>query len=394
MAARSTRSYVCGVRTTTAFRSLAVAAAFTVGVAASPACAFPVPDPFPRSDLQSGLDQLVDGGSASAALLRIHEGRDEWAAQAGANQLAATAPPSPSSRFRIGSVTKTFVATVVLQLVDEGRLALDDPIDRQLPGVVPNGTAITVRQLLNHTSGLYDYMHEPGWSTNRWRGDARFQKYRPQELLDVAFSREPYFPPGAGWHYSNTNYVVAGLLIERLTGRPYGTEIAERILRPLRLNQTTVPGTDPAVPEPHAHGYAEIDGEGWVDATEMNPSLDWAAGEMISTTADLNRFLAALLDGELLSPDALAAMRQTVETGNGFRYGLGLQEFDLPCGVTIVGHGGELLGFLTYATAAPGGRQVTLSYNPYRQQPDTADAVTSLLAVAHCPRPSPSAATP
>lgn len=379
--------------TRTLFRGLAVAVALIVGLTAFPACALPVPDPFRRADLQAGLDRLVESGSATAALLRIQQGRHEWAAHAGANELSSSVPPSPSSRFRIGSVTKTFVATVVLQLVDEGTLALDDPIDRHLPGVVPNGTAITVRQILNHTSGVYDYAHERDWSTNRWRGDGRFRTYAPQELLDVAFAQAPYFPPGQGWHYSNTNYVVAALLIERLTGRPYGVEISERILRPLHLNQTSLPGTDPTVPEPHAHGYTELEHEGaehegWVDATEMNPSLDWAAGEMISTTADLNRFIAALLGGDLLSPAALSAMRDTVETGGGFRYGLGLQEFDLPCGTTITGHGGELLGYTTYTTISDNGRQLTLSYNPYhRQTGSTPDTVINLLTVVYCPPP-------
>jgi D-alanyl-D-alanine carboxypeptidase len=354
------------MRTRTLFRGPAVAAALTVGLTAFPACAFPVPDPFRRADLQAGLDRLVESGSATAALLRIQQGRDEWAAHAGANELSSSVPPSPSSRFRIGSVTKTFVATVVLQLVDEGTLALDDPIDRHLPGVVPNGTAITVRQILNHTSGIYDYAHERDWSTNRWRGDGRFRTYQPQELLDVAFAKAPYFPPGQGWRYSNTNYVVAALLIERLTGRPYGVEITERILRPLHLNQTSLPGTDPTVPEPHAHG------------------------EMISTTADLNRFIAALLGGDLLSPATLSAMRDTVETGGGFRYGLGLQEFDLPCGTTITGHGGELLGYITYTTISSDGRQLTLSYNPHRRQTgSTPDAVINLLTVAYCPGSQP-----
>lgn len=315
-------------------------------VALASACSLIAPDPFPRSALQSGLDRLVDTQAASAALLRIREGEHEWAAGAGTEELASTVPVSTSGRFRIGSVTKTFVATVVLQLADEGRLALDDPVARHLPGDVPGGEAITVRQILNHTSGIYDYAHEQDRSTNRWRGEARYRTYHPEELLDVAFAQPPYFPPGQGWHYSNTNYVVAGLLVEKLTGTHYGDAVIDRIIRPLRLNQTTVPGTDPTVPEPHAHGYTEVAGP-LVDATEMNPSLDWAAGEMISTASDLNRFLSALLRGELSSPAALGAMRDTVETGQVFRYGLDLQQYDLPCGVTVLGHGGELLGFLT-----------------------------------------------
>jgi D-alanyl-D-alanine carboxypeptidase len=351
------------------------------------ACSFLAPDPFPRSALQAGLDHLVGTQAASAAVLRVRQGEHEWAAGAGTQQLASTVPVSTSGRFRIGSVTKTFVATVVLQLADEGRLALDDPIARHLPGVVPGGEAITVRQILNHTSGIYDYAHERDRSTNRWRGEARFRTYRPQELLDVAFSRPPYFPPGRGWHYSNTNYVVAGLLVEKLTGKPYGDAIIERIVQPLRLNQTTVPGADPTVPEPHAHGYAEVAGT-LVDATEMNPSLDWAAGEMISTASDLNRFFSGLLGGELISAAALTAMRDAVETGQVFRYGLGLQRYDLPCGVTVFGHGGELLGYLTYAMASrDGGRQLTLSYNPLRTAGSTSEIVLGLFSDGLCASP-------
>jgi D-alanyl-D-alanine carboxypeptidase len=352
------------------------------------ACSLLPPDPFPRSALQSGLDRLVETQAASAAMLRIREGEHEWAAGAGMQALASSVPVSTSGRFRIGSVTKTFVATVVLQLADEGRLGLDDPIARHLPGVVPGGEAITVRQLLNHTSGIYDYAHEREWSTNRWRGEARFRTYRPQELLDVAFTRPPYFPPGQGWHYSNTNYVVAGLLIEKLTGKPYGDAVTERIIRPLRLNQTTVPGTDPSLPEPHAHGYTEVAGT-LVDATEMNPSLDWAAGEMISTAGDLDRFFSALLGGELTSAAASTAMRDTIETGQVFRYGLGLQQYDLPCGASVYGHGGELLGFLTYAMASPDGhRQLALSYNPLRPREGTSETVIGVFASGFCP-PAP-----
>jgi D-alanyl-D-alanine carboxypeptidase len=353
-------------------------------VAITSACSLLAPDPFPRSALQSGLDRLVDTRAASAAMLRIREGEHEWAAGSGTQELTSTVPVNASGRFRIGSITKTFVATVVLQLADEGRLALDDSIERHLPGVVPGGEAITVRQILNHTSGIYDYAHERDRSTNRWRGEARFRTYSPQELLDVAFAQPPYFPPGQGWHYSNSNYVVAGLLVEKLTGMPYGDAVTERIVRPLRLNRTTVPGTDPTVPEPHAHGYTEVAGT-LVDATEMNPSLDWAAGEMISTAGDLNRFLSALLGGELTSAAALTAMRDTVETGQMFRYGLGLQQYDLPCGNTVLGHGGELLGFLTYAVASPDGdRQLTTSYNPLRSPEGTSEIVLGLFADGLC----------
>lgn len=218
-----------------------------------------------------------------------------------------------------------------------------------------------------HTSGIYDYAHEPGYSTNRWRGDARFRTYRPQELLDVAFAKEPYFPPGQGWHYSNTNYIVAALLVERLTGTAYGSQIAARTLRPLRLKETSVPGTRPYVPDSHARGYVSLDGVSYVDATDMNPSLDWAAGEMISTTRDLTTFFAALLGGRLTSAASLAAMREMVEAGDLFDYGLGLQRFTLRSGAQVFGHSGQLLGFETYAVRSDTGRVATLSFNPYRK---------------------------
>ncbi|QQQ80713.1 beta-lactamase family protein [Saccharothrix sp. 6-C] len=323
------------------------------------------------------LDGWVEQDWASGALLTVEDSAGVRADAAGEAAVGG--------HFRIGSVTKTFVATVVMQLVDEGRVGLDDPVDRYVTGVPNgrNGDRATVRQVLNHTSGLYDYAHEAGYSTNRWRGADRFRTYRPQELLDVAFAGTPYFDPGQGWHYSNTNYVVAGMLVERVTGRPYGDEVRSRILRPLGLTRTSVPGRWPALPHPHARGYAEVDGR-LVDATLMNPTLDWAAGEMISTAEDLNRFFDALLSGRLTSAASLDAMRRTVDdTGTIFAYGLGLQRFDLPCGRSVWGHGGELIGYLTYATRADDGTRATLSYNPLPAEAP-ATAVMGVFTSIYC----------
>jgi D-alanyl-D-alanine carboxypeptidase len=319
------------------------------------------------------LDEWVGQGWASSALLTVEDANGKEADAAGEAEVGGY--------FRIGSATKTFVATVVLQLVDEGRVGLDDHVDRYVTGV-PKGDRMTVRQVLNHTSGLYDYAHEEGYSTNRWRGADRFRSYRPQELLDVASQQVPYFDPGQGWHYSNTNYIVAGMVIERVTGRPYGDEVRSRILRPLGLTHTIVPGQWPGLPNPHARGYTEVDGQ-LVDATLMNPSLDWAAGEMISTADDLNRFFDALLGGRLTSAASLAAMKETAATGTIFAYGLGLQRFDLPCGRSVWGHGGELIGYLTYATRAEDGRRATLSYNPLPTDLP-ADALVKLFSSIYC----------
>lgn len=317
--------------------------------------------------LVTARDQLTANIVVSAArltdadiVLRVSDHEDTRDLIAAGSGIEQDAEMGPATRFRIGSITKTFVATVVMQLVDEGRIELDGPIAGQLPDSIPGGDRITVRQVLNHTSGLYDYMKEEGMSTNRWRGDARFASYQPRQLLATALRHEPYFAPGTRFRYSNTNYIVAGLLIEHVTGRPYGTEIADRILTPLGLTATTVPGNEPRLPHPALAAYRTIDGESTA-VTDMNPSLDWAAGEMVSTTADLEKFFAALLSGELTSPNALAQMRNTVSMGGmGFHYGLGLQRFDPPCGDSVWGHGGELLGYLSYAYRSDQGRAMTM----------------------------------
>ncbi|WP_067535547.1 serine hydrolase domain-containing protein [Nocardia crassostreae] len=315
----------------------------------------------PRDDV---LDAVVHRAAATAGadvLLPVSDaaGAQLWSARG--TGLDQPGGEGADSRFRIGSVTKTFVATVVLQLVDEGRVGLDDPIDEHLPSVVPGGQRITVRQLLNHTSGLYDYMKEPGMSTNRWRGDDRLLGNHPDQLLDNAFRHEPYFAPGAGFRYSNTNYIVLGTLVERLTGNAYGDEIARRILRPLGLAHTLAPGQDAGIPAPALRAERTLDDGVTVEVTEQNPSLDWAAGEMISTTGDLDVFLNALLSGKLTSPGALSEMTRTVPMGQGFHYGLGIQRFDPPCGGPLWGHSGELLGYLTYAYRSPAGRTMTMA---------------------------------
>ncbi|MDP4505726.1 serine hydrolase domain-containing protein [Nonomuraea turcica] len=330
------------------------------------------------------IAKLVKEDKATAAIIRVDRAVGGWTHSAGVRDLASGAPASPNGHFRIGSVTKLLVATVLLQLVDEKRLALTDPIERHLPGVVPQGTKISVRQILNHTSGLYDYMHEPGYSTNRWRGTARFRHYDPHDLLKVAFADPAKSTtPGAAWSYSNTNYVVAGLLVEKLTGRPYGQEIKRRILRPYGLTQTMIPGDKPGLPTPHARGYEAFPDGDLVDATRMNPSLDWAAGEMVSTGRDLNRFLAALAGGRILSSSSLAAMRTVQATDAGFGYGLGLQEYPLPCGAKAWGHSGELIGYLTFAFTSDDGTRMTLSVNPSRK-PVTTSEIVAIATTAFC----------
>lgn len=298
--------------------------------------------------------------STSASLLSVTGPGPSGTWTSGSPKPGGAAEPLGTEHFRIGSITKTFVATAILQLVDESRIELDKPIETYLPGVVPNGANITVRHVLNHTSGLYDYMKGEGWSTNRWRGDDRFTTYSPDQLLAEAFRHEPYFVPGTDFRYSNTNYIVAGRLIEAVTGRPYSTVIEHRILKPQNLTGTTFPGATSSLPDPVVNATATLENGQTTDVTEQNVSLDWAAGEMISTTHDLRAFFDALFGGDLISKESLAQMRTTVPMGMGFHYGLGLERFDPPCGGQLWGHGGQLLGYVTYAYRRDDGRSLTM----------------------------------
>ncbi len=320
-----------------------------------------------RGALDAAVAAMVKQGGASAALSAVREGsRPVWRGAAGTSDLATGAPVDENGRFRIGSVTKAFVSTVVLQLAGEHRLGLDDPIERFLPGEVPNGAAITVRQLLNHTSGLPNHTNAPTFDFSKpaWVESGRWKDYRAQDLVDIANTLPPASAPGAAWNYSNTNYVLAGMIIEKVTGHPWNEEVERRILRPLGLTHTSMPVSSPFIPGPHAHGYLQLP-TGPVDVTLENPSWAGPAGSGISTTADLDRFIAALLGGKLLRPAELAEMQRTTGLGAGKDYGLGLQRYDTSCGL-YWGLTGGIPGYSTAVYgAADGGRQFAVSVNLY-----------------------------
>ncbi|GAA0958640.1 serine hydrolase domain-containing protein [Kribbella koreensis] len=303
--------------------------------------------------MQRILDRLVEAG-ATGVLMHYRDGHREWRGSAGVADLDSRQPVAPDGWFRIGSVTKTFTATVVLSLVAEGLVDLDQPIEQWLPGVVPAGDGISVRRLLNHTSGLYNYtddLPDPAQIVRE-----RFDHWAPQRALALAFAHEPLFAPGADWSYSNTNYTLLGLLIEEITGGSYADAVRARVIEPLHLHQTLVPGDEPKLPQPHAHGYLLVDDES-VDLDELNPSQAWAAGELISTAADLNKFFAALLAGELLPAAQLEAMLTTVGD-----YGLGIARRQLADGTVLWGHNGGIFGYLTSSFHSRGAdRQCTMS---------------------------------
>ncbi len=204
--------------------------------------------------------------------------------------------------------------------------------------------------------------------------------------MALALRHPPLFKPGAAWSYSNTNYILLGLLIEKVTGHPYGSEITQRILDPLGLRDTLVPGDSAEIPGPHAHGYLPVPASyaagGLVDISRLNPSWSWAAGEMLSTISDLNRFFAALTGGRLLPPAEFAQMTRAVPAKQewfqypGASYGLGLERIPLPCGGSAWGHGGDIQGYSTRAWTASTGRQVALSLTLARITPTAPSCTT------------------
>jgi D-alanyl-D-alanine carboxypeptidase len=316
-----------------------------------------------RPDLRKAIESIVDHGFAGVQL-RVHDERGHWAGSAGVSELGGSAAPPIDGHFRIGSVTKTFTAALMLQLVAEDRIGLDTPVAGHLPEFELD-PRITVRMLLQHTSGLFSFTGEIYPDGTQVAGgvaglgkewlDNRDRTYRPEELVRMALSKPARFEPGTGWSYSNTNYVLARLLIEQVTGRPYGEEMRRRILDPLGLIGTVVPEDSPELPEPHAHGYYPYeDGDGWhvADTTRFNPSWISAAGDMISTTQDLHTFFSALMGGRLLPAPLLAEMCTPDPT---MGYGLGVFVERTDGGGTIVQHNGGFWGWATLMYATPDG---------------------------------------
>jgi D-alanyl-D-alanine carboxypeptidase len=320
--------------------------------------------------LQAAVDDLHGYGITGVQGLADVDGR-VTTARAGVANVATGAPVPVDGYFRMGSDTKTFVSVVVLQLVREGRLSLEDSVERWLPGVVAgngnDGRKITVRELLQHTSGIADYADGlPLLATAEGFQAHRFDHHDAAELVALAMTKPPLFAPGASWSYSNTNYVLAGMIINRATGHSWAQEVHDRILAPLHLNHTYVPGDEPTLRNPHADGYTQFaPGGPLVDTTLFNPTAADAAGAMITTPTDLARFWQALQGGRLLAPAQMAQMHQTVpEPGSapafpGDRYGLGIVSIPDSCG-GYWSHAGDELGWSTLNGVSPDGKRVVV----------------------------------
>lgn len=293
-------------------------------------------------------------------------------------------------------MTKPFTATVLLRLEAAGELSLDDSVERWLPGVV-RGTGyhpgkITVRHLLNHTSGIFNYNNDEGFRA-RYAGeqfdDNRYTTVAPRELVDIALAHPAVFPPGdpGRWEYSDTNYILAGMVIESVTGDSYEAQVDKQILKPFKLSSTSVPGASPRVPRPHAVHYSTLFQDGpdakVRDVTEFSPTVAWSAGQIISTTGDVNRFMSLLLSGKVLPRAQQRAMFDTVpvqeEGGHGGpedRYGLGIRKFKIERGCWVWGHGGMLPGSASRTAATGNGRHVlTLNRNGDWGEQQLEDAV-------------------
>ncbi len=317
--------------------------------------------------LQKSLDALVSQEKFPAALASVSNRGRTNSLVSGSSRIDRPVPVPRDGQVRAGSNTKTFTAVVVLQLVAEGKVELDAPVEKYLPGLVRgegiDANVITIRQLLQHTSGLPNYTEHLG--LERFE-QIRHRYFPARDLLDAALAHPAKFAPGTRWEYSNTGYLLAGMVIERVTGRPLHEQITERVIKRAGLRKTYWPQVgDQGIQGRHPQGYAIADNATGkvVDATEMDPSWGGAAGQLISTHGDLAEFFRALLDGELLPALQLAEMRKTVpaEIWPGARYGLGLVSTPLTCGGEYWGHGGDIHGFETRGGATEDGRSAAVA---------------------------------
>ncbi|SFW77279.1 serine hydrolase domain-containing protein [Amycolatopsis australiensis] len=340
------------------------------------------------SPLQRALDRVTTQGGAPGAEAVVADHGRVTEARSGVGDVTTRTPYPRDAKFRAGSITKTFVATVVLQLAAEEKIDLDAPIERYLPGLLTgngnDGRKITVRHVLQHTSGLYSYTEDLLGTDPE---AVRHRGAEPGELVAMALRHPPLFAPGSGWSYSNTNYIVAGMLVEKLTGHSAATEITRRITRPLGLRGTSLPGRgDERLPAPHARGYVP----GPADFTEFDPSIAGTAGALVSTGRDLDAFYTALLGGRLLPAAQLAEMKRTVPVPGepGTDYGLGLFHRTLPDGTRYWGHGGDIFGFATLAGVLDTGRSATVSVNEDPAPDAVRDDTEAAFAVALSRKPA------
>lgn len=351
------------------WRVLAVPVVAVIALGAAGGVASAAPSKGEAESLKSRAQGLLgDGYPAVLAAVTDSKGESAGVAVGKGNLETGQAPPM-DGEVRIGSNTKTFVAVVVMQMVQEGKVGLDEPIEAYLPGLIKgegiDGSRITVRQLLQHTSGLPEYTDTTPGSGDIFQVKDHY--IPPRDLLDTALGKPAQFEPGAQWKYTNTNYLVLGMLVERVSQRPVGEQIDERIVKKLGLSHTYFPAPgDRSIKGTHPQGY-HLSAEGKLeDITEMDPVWGWAAGAMVSTPSELNTFFQAVFDGRLLTQSSIDEMKNgavdaSSYLGPGTVYGLGLIGRSLSCGGTSWGHGGTIHGYQTDNAVGPDGTAVTVA---------------------------------
>jgi len=338
----------------------------------------------PKADLDAALKKSFKESDAPGVVAAVQTPRYTWVGALGVADRASGESMTPEMHHRIGSVTKTFTATLLLQAAEEGLLSLDDTIDQYVKGV-PNGDKITLRQMADMTSGIASYTADEQWANELLSDPHRV--WKPEELAQIGIKDSPLFDPGTEWFYSNTNYTLLGLVLEKVTDKPIGDLYREQIIEPLDLKNTSFPDpSDSSIPEPHAQGYTlqgQSSGGKPIDSTDWSPSEAWTAGQMISTVDDLLVYGRALGTGKgLLSPEQqserLGSFVSDVPPLNkpplkgDLAYGIGLGKDH-----GWVGHNGEIPGFNTY-----------LFYHP-KLDAVVAVEVNSDIPSGDCPKDTP-----
>ena len=335
--------------------------------------------------LDAAIDQAMKAASIPGAIVGVWGPGGSYVRAVGVADKATAAPMRTDFYSRIGSETKTFTVTGMLQLADQGKLGVDDPIAKFIDGV-PQGDKITLRQLARMQSGLFNYSETTGFQ-QALLADPR-RHFSPQELLGWAFAEPAVFPPGGGFEYCNTNTILLGLVVEKVGGQPLPDYVRDHILTPLGLRHTSFPTTN-AFPEPHAQGYTVQTADGAVtSATDWDPSWAWAAGAMISNLDDMHIWAPALATGKLLTPAMQTQRLQTVGApGLPSQDGYGLGIFNLG---GWIGHNGSLPGYQTVAVYLPE-KQTTMvillntdiSYRGAEPSTTLATAITNVITPDH-----------
>ncbi|MFF8293414.1 serine hydrolase domain-containing protein [Streptomyces sp. NPDC016309] len=367
--------------------------------ASAPPASAPAASPHPAAPSgTAALERAVAGlptAAATAALVRVGGTEGVWRGSAGVHDLRTGRPADPGARFRAGSVTKVFTAAVALQLAAEGRLDLDARARSYLPELIPaTYGGVTVRQLLNHTHGI-PAADLPGDTVEEWYA-RRFEIHDPEDMVRSATSKEPEFAPGTRQHYLNIGYTIAGLLIERVTGDSHEEQVAGRVLRPLGLRDTCLPGSDPRIAGRHNHGYQTMrleDGTtGLRDVSVWGATDGWAAGDLVSTTADLERFTHALFRGEVVRGPLLAEMFTVpgvtdLRTGDPAAYSVGLSVKTLG-GREVWGKSGGRWGYnAAIASTRDGSRTLVYGVNSTDAKGQGMNQVAQDIMVAAFGRP-------